>query len=347
MAIPQDIPYTVAAEKYKAEEFVGSAEATLQIKESDKVYGDVYAAYNQGKAGQSSRALHRKKSDVSDVYDLEYGDYEDIGTPIPQKVNWLSRQMKQINHSIRSNKSISSSSTYIYGGAGLIKKPIHKSQLSLYDKLSRKLSIFDEKHISARGEVKTRKSVRQRSVSDTKSVRSEDFGFENKSFEKEEKEKIDDDFNLILDKKLLETITENQNSPYSTQASHNPSRRMSAQSLFTELPRRGSMPKEPFNGPVIEMFHENDYEDETEKTPESFTGSSGSSRSSRESGVESMGEVEQSENQDKKESIALADLEQIEEVNEKEEEVSPSNDNYEKNDIDSPFEVFNTVYVLS
>ena len=105
------------------------------------------------------------------------------------------------------------------------------------------------------------------------------------------------------------------------------------------------MPKEPFNGPVIEMFHENDYEEEAEKTPESFTGSSGSSRSSRESGVESMGEVEQSEQQDKKESIALADLEQIEEVNEKEEDISPDNDNYEKNDIDSPFEVFNTVYV--
>ena len=243
MTIPQDIPYTVAAEKYKAEEFVGSAEATLQIKESDKVYGDVYASYNQGKTCTTSRSLQRMKSDVSDVYDLEYGDYEDIGTPIPQKVNWLSRQMKQINHSIRSNKSISSSSTYIYGGAGLIKKPIHKSQLSLYDKLSRKLSIFDEKHLPSKGEVKTRKSVRQRSVSDTKSVRSEDFGFENKSFEKEEaeleeKEKIDDDFNLILDKKLLETITENQNSPYSTQASHNPSRRMSAQSIFTELPRR-------------------------------------------------------------------------------------------------------------
>ena len=105
------------------------------------------------------------------------------------------------------------------------------------------------------------------------------------------------------------------------------------------------MPKEPFNGPVIEMFHENDYEDEAEKTPESFTAWNGSSRSSRESGVESMGEVELSENQDKKESIALADLEQIEEVNEKEEDISPSNDNYEKNDIDSPFEVFNTVYV--
>ena len=40
-AIPQDIPYTVAAEKYKAEEFVGSAEATLQVKEKEKAYADV------------------------------------------------------------------------------------------------------------------------------------------------------------------------------------------------------------------------------------------------------------------------------------------------------------------
>ena len=45
------------------------------------------------------------------------------------------------------------------------------------------------------------------------------------------------DLDLILDKKLLETITENQNSPYSTQASHNPSRRMSAQSLFDSTRR--------------------------------------------------------------------------------------------------------------
>ena len=37
MAIPQDIPYTIAAEKYKADEFVGSAEATLLVKESEKV----------------------------------------------------------------------------------------------------------------------------------------------------------------------------------------------------------------------------------------------------------------------------------------------------------------------
>ena len=55
--------------------------------------------------------------------------------------------------------------------------------------------------------------------------------------EAEEGDKVAEDLHLILDKKLLETITENQNSPYSTQASHNPSRRMSAQSLFDSTRR--------------------------------------------------------------------------------------------------------------
>ena len=35
--IPKEIPYTVGAEKYKKEEFIGSAEKTLNIKESEKV----------------------------------------------------------------------------------------------------------------------------------------------------------------------------------------------------------------------------------------------------------------------------------------------------------------------
>ena len=50
------------------------------------------------------------------------------------------------------------------------------------------------------------------------------IGVENKSFEKEEEGEemghegdAEEEFNIILDKKLLETITENQNSPYSTQ----------------------------------------------------------------------------------------------------------------------------------
>ena len=98
------------------------------------------------------------------------------------------------------------------------------------------------------------------------------------------------------------------------------------------------MPKEPFNGPVIEMFHENDCEEETENIPESCTGSS-------ESGVESMGEIEQSEQTDKKETSGLADLAETEEENEKVDNPSTSNDIYQRSDIDSPFEVLKTVYV--
>ena len=35
--IPKEIPYTVAAEKFKKEEFKGSAEETVEIKDCDKV----------------------------------------------------------------------------------------------------------------------------------------------------------------------------------------------------------------------------------------------------------------------------------------------------------------------
>ena len=234
----------MAAEKYKAEEFVGSAEATLQIKDSDKVYGSIYGEYNHLHQRRSAKTVADMEKPVESQFDLEYGDYEDIGTPVPTKVNWLTRQMSALA-SMRSNKSISSGSTYIYGAGALVKKQHHKSQLSLYDKISRKLSSNTEKPYPNRGDVKTRKSNRQRSVSDTNSIKQEELGVENKSFEKEEvetEEKKDpdpmsEDFNLLLDKKLLETITENQNSPYSTQASHNPSRRMSAQSLFDSTRR--------------------------------------------------------------------------------------------------------------
>ena len=76
------------------------------------------------------------------------------------------------------------------------------------------------------------------------------------------------DLDLILDKKLLETITENQNSPYSTQASHCKSRRESAQSIFASMDgaRRGSLPsreREVSREPtVLELFHENELEEE-------------------------------------------------------------------------------------
>ena len=35
--IPKVIPYTVGAEKYKKDEFIGSAELTLNIKDNEKV----------------------------------------------------------------------------------------------------------------------------------------------------------------------------------------------------------------------------------------------------------------------------------------------------------------------
>ena len=173
-------------------------------------------------------------SDHENLDDFEYGDYEDIGTPLPSKVSWLARKMGRLD-SVRSNKSSSSCSTYIYG-SGFTKKPFHKSQLSLYDKISNKIS-----------EGRIRKSSRQRSVSDTIKVQNEEEGIENKSFEIEEDAMVSDndmdDINIILDKKLLETISENQNSPYSTQASHNTSRPVSAQSLFGETAQQSSTAK--------------------------------------------------------------------------------------------------------
>ena len=139
---------------------------------------------------------------------------------------------------------------------------------------------------------------------------------ENRSFEKEEiygvsSEQGDEDMwanqpdlDLILDKKLLETITENQNSPYSTQASHCKSRRESAQSIFASMDgaaRRGSLPtreqlsREPT---VLELFHENELEEEEgvvegrvsrSRSHSLASQSLSGSHRSRESGVGSLG----------------------------------------------------------
>ena len=68
---------------------------------------------------------------------------------------------------------------------------------------------------------------------------------------------FENNINLIINRNHLETITENQNSPYSTQASQCTTRRMSAQSIFSDVARRGSL---PFTAPVMELFHENDLE---------------------------------------------------------------------------------------
>ena len=136
-----------------------------------------------------------------------------------------------------------------------------------------------------------------RENSDTTQPQNEEEGIENRIFEKEVDAKVSDndmdDINIILDKKLLETISENQNSPYSTQASHNTSRRVSAQSLFIETPRRDSIPKEANNGPFMDLFNENEFEEDLERASRSRSESttteslSGSERS-RESDVGSL-----------------------------------------------------------
>ena len=236
--------------------------------------------------------------------------------------------------SIRSNCSISSSSTYIYGMGG--RKQFHKSQLSLYDKISRKISLgrpASRKSSYGHSQVRSCFSLvktlkfnmtnpqanghgRQRSVSETGKPKLEELagGVENRSFEKEEiygvsSEQGDEDMwanqpdlDLILDKKLLETITENQNSPYSTQASHCKSRRESAQSIFASMDgaaRRGSLPtrelsREPT---VLELFHENELEEEEgvegrvsrSRSHSLASQSLSGSHRSRESGVGSLG----------------------------------------------------------
>ena len=126
------------------------------------------------------------------------------------------------------------------------------------------------------------------------------------------------------------------------------------------------MVKEPFVGPVMELFHENEVEDsedevedlvdEAEVSPESLTVSSGSSRSSRESGVESMMEMETGlDLEDNKEDIEDIPGITITEAEPEEESGQPrsrsgsgskrTDSESVKNDIDSPFEKFNTVYV--
>ena len=112
--------------------------------------------------------------------------------------------------------------------------------------------------------------------------------------------------------------------------------------------------KEPFVGPVLELFHENevddvedfeDVNDAVEKNTESLKTQS-SRISSSSSGVESMVDVDAG--------VALGeeDVPDITVTNADEDkdaaansDNTENNDNSQLNDIDSPFEVFNTVYV--
>ena len=297
-------------------------------------------------------------SDHENLEDLEYGDYEDIGTPFPSKVSWLARKMGRLD-SVRSNKSSSSCLAYTYGSR-LTKKSLHKSQLSLYDKITKKTSLFDQH----KGDGRSRQSSRQRSGSETTQPQNEEIvGEENKSFEEEDTKVSQndmEDINMILDKKLLETISENQNSPYSTQASHNPSRRVSAQSLFGETPRQSSIPKEANNGPFMDLFHENEVEEDLERasrsrSPSTTTESLSGSERSREAETDSLEDAD-TDVSIKAESMTdmLREVSKdsaIEiEYNEEGARCPRTEDSYETNNIlnedaESPFAVLSTVFV--
>merc|ERR1719342_84924 len=210
--LPQDIPYTIAAEKYKAEEFVGSAEATLQVKESEKVYSDVKGG------GKQIPRVHLNGVDVSDGITVASGIYEEVGTPLMNKVAFLTRKMALLGPmgSMTSVHSASGSAV-----SRLSQKSNRKSMTSLYDKISRNFSFFESSSIHSLGNNKPNKNKRQRSVSDVISPKLEDL-----SSDKTSEDAVSDaglDWNSIsqlIEKRRLSTIDENLNSPNVTLASH-------------------------------------------------------------------------------------------------------------------------------
>ena len=109
--------------------------------------------------------------------------------------------------------------------SNISQKSHNKSQLSLYDKLSRNLSIFDNGSSTSLGGPTTtsriRKNSRQRSVSDVIKPRLEDLpeaviAMDNDAFQEEDIE-FDDEVEpvqqVFVERTRLETISENQDSP--------------------------------------------------------------------------------------------------------------------------------------
>jgi len=62
--IPSDIPYTVGSEAYKAEEFKGSAEMTLDLKDEEKIYSNYYSGTSIA-GGMGAELRKRRQSRLS------------------------------------------------------------------------------------------------------------------------------------------------------------------------------------------------------------------------------------------------------------------------------------------
>ena len=132
MTIPQDIPYTLAAEKYKGGEFVGSAEATLQVKESEKVYATVKT--------DSAPKIQLNGVDISDGATMVSGIYE-----VGKQNSQLSSPSPSTCHS-KSLSPTKSQNKHLKGSCELLSYNIKKKHLKL--QLQPSNSIFQIKHLS-------------------------------------------------------------------------------------------------------------------------------------------------------------------------------------------------------
>merc|ERR1719481_1451986 len=187
-----------------------SAEATLQVKESEKVYSDV--------RGKQIPRVHLNGVDVGDGMTVASGIYEEVGTPLMNKVALLTRKMALLGPmgSMTSVHSASGSAV-----SRLSQKSNRKSMTLLYDKISRNFSFFESSSIHSLGNNKPNKNKRQRSVSDVISPKLEDL-----SSDKTSEDAVSDaglDWNSIsqlIEKRRLSTIDENLDSPNVTLASH-------------------------------------------------------------------------------------------------------------------------------
>merc|ERR1719232_653732 len=235
MTIPQDIPYTLAAEKYKGGEFVGSAEATLQVKESEKVYATVKT--------DNVPKIQLNGVDLSDGATMVSGIYEEVGTPLMNKVALITRKMALLGSNMGSMRSIHSAASS--GGISRVsQESFKKSKLSLYDKISRNLSFFDTTSQPGGGGGRIRRKSRQRSVSDVIKPQYDELSIVttaavNEAFDQHEGDQdsvVDiEPLGFVVERRRLSTIDENLDSPNLTVSGHKSiEQRIHVNTIFNE-----------------------------------------------------------------------------------------------------------------
>ena len=79
--IPTDMPYTVGSEPYRAEEFRGSAEMTLDVKDEEKIYSETH--YYSAGGDRQAHVRKRKPSRISRF--SRETIYESIRSVVPNR----------------------------------------------------------------------------------------------------------------------------------------------------------------------------------------------------------------------------------------------------------------------